>query len=280
MKTIALLTDFGQQDIYVGVMKAVMRGICPSAEFIDLTHAIPPQSVRGGAIALRNSYSYCPAETVFLVIVDPGVGSARRPVAVRAGGYTFVAPDNGVLSYALAEISGERTAIVLDNPAYRRQAVSATFHGRDVFAPAAAYLARGDVALSQMGTPIRELAELPPPTLQVEGQRISGEVTHIDHFGNIITSIGELRWVDEGRLVISIAEKMSARLVADNITVRVGDETIYGILRAYHEIGRGGLMAQVDSNGYLEIAVNQGDAARRLNVTIGDPLELILGDED
>ncbi|MCS6834667.1 MAG: SAM-dependent chlorinase/fluorinase [Anaerolineae bacterium] len=280
MKTIALLTDFGLQDIYVGVMKAVMRSICPSAEFIDLTHAIPPQSVRGGAIALRNSYSYCPTETVFLVIVDPGVGSTRRPIAVRAGGYTFVAPDNGVLSYALAEIGGEQTAVILENPSYRRQAVSATFHGRDVFAPAAAYLARGDVALHQMGQAIHQLAELPAPTLQVDGKRISGEVTHIDHFGNIITSIGELRWVDEGRLVISIAEQMSARLVADHVTVRIGDETIYGILHAYHEIGRGGLMAQVDSNGYLEIAVNQGDAARRLNVTIGDPLELVLDDGD
>jgi len=280
MKTIALLTDFGQQDIYVGVMKAVMRAVCPSAEFIDLTHAIPPQSVRGGAIALRNSYSYCPPGTVFLVIVDPGVGSARRPIAVQAGGYTFVAPDNGVLSYALAEIGGKQAAVVLENEAYRRQAVSATFHGRDVFAPAAAYLARGDVALEQMGQMTQELAELPLPTLQVEGPRISGEVTHIDHFGNIITSIGELRWVDEGRLVIHIEQQLSARLVAENATVRIGDETIYGILRAYHEIGRGGLMAQVDSNGYLEIAVNQGDAAHRLKVTIGDPLELIVGDED
>ena len=280
MKTIALLTDFGQQDIYVGVMKAVMRGICPSVEFIDLTHAIPPQSVRGGAIALRNSYSYFPAETIFLVIVDPGVGSARRPVAVHAGAYTFVAPDNGVLSYTLAEIGGKQTAVVLENPSYRRQDVSATFHGRDVFAPAAAYLARGEVTLHQLGRIIHELAELPTPTLQVEGKHISGEVTHIDHFGNIITSIGEMRWVDESRLVISIAGQMSARLIADDITVRIGGETIYGILHAYHEIGRGELMAQIDSNGYLEIAVNQGDAARRLKVTIGDPLELILGNDD
>ena len=280
MKTIALLTDFGQQDIYVGVMKAVMRGICPSVEFIDLTHAIPPQSVRGGAIALRNSYSYFPAETIFLVIVDPGVGSARRPVAVHAGAYTFVAPDNGVLSYTLAEIGGKQTAVVLENPGYHRQAVSATFHGRDVFAPAAAYLARGEVTLHQLGRIIHELAELPTPTLQVEGKHISGEVTHIDHFGNIITSIGEMRWVDESRLVISIAGQMSARLIADDITVRIGGETIYGILHAYHEIGRGELMAQIDSNGYLEIAVNQGDAARRLKVTIGDPLELILGNDD
>lgn len=275
MKTIALLTDFGVQDIYVGVMKGVMLSICPEAHFIDITHAIPPQSVRGGAIALRNSYRYFPQGTVFLVIVDPGVGSARRPIAVKAGGYTFVAPDNGVLSYALSEL-GEYQAVQLDNPSYRRSKVSATFHGRDVFAPASAYLAKGDVSLSMLGARVLDLADLPLPTVQYHEGRIVGEVTHIDRFGNIITSIGELRWMDETHLVLNAEGLKTLGIRAESSVIKIGDETIYGIVRAYHEIERGGLLAQADSNGYLEVAVNQGDAARRLEVSIGDSVEVLL----
>jgi S-adenosylmethionine hydrolase len=275
MKTIALLTDFGSQDIYVGVMKGVMLNICPEAHFIDITHAIPPQSVRGGAIALRNSYRYFPQGTVFLVIVDPGVGSARRPIAVKAGGYTFIAPDNGVLSYALSEL-GEFQAVELENPSYRLGKVSATFHGRDVFAPASAYLAKGDVSLAMLGRRVVELTELPLPTVQYHNGLITGEVTHIDRFGNIITSIGELRWMEETHLVMNAEGLKTVGIQAESCVIKIGDETIYGVVRAYHEIERGGLLAQADSNGYLEIAVNQGDAARRLQVSIGDSVEVVL----
>src|SRR5688500_2938100 len=146
-RLIALLTDFGTEDIYVGVMKGVMKSIAPDAEFIDITHAITPQSIQEGALALKNSYHYFPQGTIFLVIVDPGVGSTRRPIVVTAGGYTFVAPDNGVLSYMLVELItiSDVQAFNLAHPSYRLQNISNTFHGRDVFAPAAAHLASGKV---------------------------------------------------------------------------------------------------------------------------------------
>src|SRR5262245_43284438 len=132
---IALLTDFGTDDIYVGVMKGVMKSIAPDVDFVDITHAITPQSIQEGALALKNSYRYFPQGTIFLVVVDPGVGSTRRPIVVEAGDYYFVAPDNGVLSYTLAELSVTNVqAFELSNPVYRLQNISNTFHGRDVFA--------------------------------------------------------------------------------------------------------------------------------------------------
>src|SRR5664279_4495717 len=156
-RLIVLLTDFGTTDSYVGVMKGVMLGIAPDAQFVDLTHAIEPQNIRQAAFTLLNSYRFFPAGTIFLVVVDPGVGSERKPIAVCAGGsfaegYTFVAPDNGVLSYVLHEL-GDAQAVELDNPAYHLAGISYTFHGRDIFAPAVAHLAAG-IALDQLGSPL------------------------------------------------------------------------------------------------------------------------------
>lgn len=279
-KTIALLTDFGTQDVYVGVMKAVIRGICADAELIDITHHVEAQSVREGAIALRNSYAYFPKDTVFLVVVDPGVGSMRRPVAVRAGDYWFVAPDNGVLSYALAEI-GHYEAVMLENQNYHLNRVSATFHGRDVFAPTVGYLARGDVPLSAFGRTVPDLHDLPFPPVQIDENRAIGEVVHVDHFGNIITSVGVLRWVSEGRLSLTPLEKTqsNACISVDNAVVEIHEERIYGVQHAYYEVPRGQLLAQIDSNGYLEVAINQGDASKRLGVSVGDIVTLRWSDE-
>lgn len=271
-KTIALLTDFGSNDVYVGVMKGVMRRINPAAQFIDVTHAIRPQSVRGGALALRNSYAYFPEDTIFLVIVDPAVGSKRRPILVRAANYQFIAPDNGVLSYALADFDTFK-AVELSNEAYRLSDVSNTFHGRDVFAPAAAYASRGDMSLEDFGDLVDDLFVLPEPDLQVSLGNITGEITHIDHFGNIITSIGKLHWVSPARLTLRGGGK-NVRIVADDATVSLNGESIYGVSSAYHELPRGALLAQVDSNGYLEVAINQGNAAERLGAAIGDIVEL------
>ncbi len=170
--SIALLTDFGLQDTYVGVMKGVMLDICPEARLIDLTHAIRPQDVRQAALALLDSYRYLPRRTVFLVVVDPGVGSTRRAIAVDAGPYWFVGPDNGVLSYALREI-GEWEAFELTNDRYWLPDSSNTFHGRDIFAPVAAHIAYGSsvkpFSLGELGTPIDDPVLLPPPLLVTTG---------------------------------------------------------------------------------------------------------------
>jgi S-adenosyl-L-methionine hydrolase (adenosine-forming) len=268
-RLIALLTDFGTNDIYVSVMKGVMKSIAPDVEFIDITHAITPQSIQEGALALKNAYHYFPQGTIFLVIVDPGVGSTRRPIVVEAGGYIFVAPDNGVLSYTLAELDILQ-AFELSNPAYHLQHISNTFHGRDVFAPAAAHLASGNAELSSFGANITDLKLFPKPKLTIIGQSISGEVVHIDHFGNIITSIAPLKWMDAETILLQEKHPIPAK----NVTLKITDKTLYWIAHAYHEVAVGEFMAQIDSNGALEIAVNQGNAAQRLGAKIGNPVEL------
>jgi len=274
---IALITDFGSTDIYVGVMKGVILSIYPNARLIDISHDIQPQNVREGAFALLNSYRYFPEGTLFLTVVDPGVGSSRKPVAVQAGRYTFVAPDNGVLSYVLYEIR-DAFAVELNNPTYQMAAVSSTFHGRDIFAPAAAHLAKG-VALRAMGTPLLNPVTLPEPALTVNAKKITGEVIHVDHFGNIMTSIGYLRWVAPERLTLNkrFGEYASLPVPTSGTTIQIGSTTLTGIQSTFAEVPRGELLALVESNGYLEIAVNQGNAAARLEVSIGDPVEMQIG---
>ncbi len=279
---IALLTDFGLQDIYVGVMKGVMLDIHPEARLVDISHAIEPQHVRQGAIALRDACTFFPAGTVFLVVIDPGVGSTRRPVAVQVGSYTFVGPDNGVLTYALEKLDAEVQIVELVNPEYRLPQVSTTFHGRDIFAPAAAHLAAG-VPLAHLGPSLERLVQLPRPELNIVGASVTGEVTQIDRFGNITTSIGRLRWVQEDRLLLEpVFEPQRGPLMvsAPEATVTLNGQTIHEIRVSYSEALRGDLLALVGSTGYLEVAVNQGDAARRLEVSVGDRVELVVGDFD
>jgi len=278
-RLIALLTDFGTTDIYVGVMKGVMLGIFPELQFVDLTHAIQPQNVRQAAFLLLNSYRFFPAGTIFLVVIDPGVGSTRKPIAVRAGDYTFVAPDNGVLSYALNDFDIVKR-VELNNPAYRLSGLSNTFHGRDVFAPTAAHLAAG-VKLEQMGNieflPVR----LPKPLLLIESKHITGEVLHIDHFGNVITSIGLLDWdwvlPEQLRLTPRFGSTPPLSFAADKAVITIGSQHINGIHRTYAEVGQGEVLALVGSSGYLEIAVNSA-SFRSLNVAqLGDTVEVQIG---
>ena len=273
--TVALLTDFGLRDSYVGVMKAVIRGICPTADFIDITHAIQPQNVREGALTLMGSYGYFPRGTAFLVVVDPGVGSTRRPVAVEADGYFFVAPDNGVLSYALSDMQIDRI-VELSNPEYRLPSVSQTFHGRDIFAPAAAHLAAG-VNIEQLGAALTKINLLPTPGLSINDERIAGEVVHIDHFGNVITSIGAWTWPDEHTLRLE-PRFGDARLVreipANRLEVEINHQRVRGVARTYSAAGRGDLLALIGSSGFLELAVNQGNGAAVLNAELGDWIEV------
>lgn len=279
MTAIALLTDFGLSDTYVGVMKAVMHTINAETRFIDLTHGIDPQNVRQAAFALLNSYRYFPAGTVFLVVVDPGVGSTRRPIIVKAGDYTFVAPDNGVLSYMLAEL-GEYEAVEINVTADTRAEISNTFHGRDVFAPAAAKISTG-AALGDLGSPLDRVVMMPLPQLVVSGPQVTGEIVHIDRFGNLITSIGHLRWATPERLTLTPAfggDKSNVLVSAENATLTIADQKIVGVKHSYSEAERGGLLMLVGSSAYIEISVNQGSAARRLDAHVGDRVEMKIGD--
>jgi len=277
-KTIALMTDFGIDDPYVGVMKGVMRGIAPDAGFIDITHTITPQGVREAAFDLMHTYAFFPKGTVFLVVIDPGVGSTRKPIAVTAGDYTFVAPDNGVLSYVLRQFEFY-AAHELSNTAYQLPKVSRTFHGRDIFAPAAAHIAAG-VDLSSFGVALDEIVKLPAPTLDVERSVVKGEVLHVDRFGNIITSIGRLSWVDGERMTLSsqFGDLPDVPIIASGARTRVNDHELMGIQQAYSDVRRGELVVLMGSSGYLEISVNQGHAAERLDITVGDRVELTIGD--
>ena len=276
IKTIALLTDFGLSDAYVGVMKGVMRTICPEAQHVDITHAIAPQNVPQAAFVLWTAYRYFPPDTVFLVVVDPGVGTARQPVAVQTAHGTFVAPDNGVLSYILLEI-GEWQAAALHNPAYHLPEASHTFHGRDIFSPAAAHLANG-VPLAELGPAVDELVRFPVPALAVEPTRIQGEVLHIDHFGNIVTSIGALRWIGAHtlRLVPQFGRDHAPieTIHAPACRVTVGNHTITGLHAAYGAVAPGTPLVLVGSSGQLEIGINQGHAARTLGIEQGEPVIL------
>jgi hypothetical protein len=247
---VTLLTDFGHDDAYVGTVKGVLLSINPAARLVDLTHAVPPQDVRRGALLLEGAWRFFPRGTVHLAVVDPGVGGTRRAIAVRAGGQYFVGPDNGLLSFCF-DVPGAR-GVVLTEPRYRRRPVSRTFHGRDVFAPAAAHLSRG-VRLSALGPVLRRPVRLPPPRLGGSGGRLEGEVLLVDRFGNLLTSLpGRALGGPRARGVL-----------------RVGGARVRGLAGTYADRPRQALGAVVDSSGRVEVFVRQGSAAARLGVGPG-----------
>lgn len=257
MSIITLLTDFGWKDGYVGVMKGVILSIAPHVALVDISHDIAPQDVRDAAYVLSTAMPYFPSDTIHLVVVDPGVGSERRAIAVRTAQGTFVAPDNGVLSYALA-ISPPQVAVSLTNPCYHLAQVSSTFHGRDIFAPAAAHLARG-VPITELGEPVHDLITfpLPRPQTQADGSLI-GQVMHIDRFGNVITNLHreDIPWPDEA------------------LVFELGGQLITGLKVTYAQGQPGEPLALIGSDGYLEIAITGGNAARCLSVHIGDRINV------
>ena len=184
---ITLLTDFGTRDAYAASMKGVILSIAPDARIIDITHEVPPQDIVEGAWTLASAYRWFPAGTVHVAVVDPGVGSARRAIAARAGAWTFVAPDNGVLAWAL-DGAGDVRAVELADTRWFQPGVSSTFHGRDIFAPVAAHLASG-VALDELGPRVDDLVALPVASPHVTPERITCEVVHVVLFGNAITNL-------------------------------------------------------------------------------------------
>lgn len=255
---IALLTDFGYRDHYVGAMKGVIASIAPGASLIDITHGVPAQSIAAGAIALAQSWRLFPPRTVFLVVVDPGVGTARLPVAVQTrAGARFVGPDNGVFSLALEE-AGPARAVELHAPHYRRARVSATFHGRDIFAPAAAHLWRG-VKLEALGPPVRgglTRLELAEPREGVEELR--GEVLYVDGFGNLVSNIER-----------DALARFEARFPGMRLSVRIATSAPMRILEAYGDAREGVPLATFGSFELLEIAVRDGSAAQRFTAGAG-----------
>ncbi len=190
--TIALLTDFGNADHYAGTLKGVLLSLCPDATLVDITHDIPPHDVLTAALELAACYRYFPAGTIFLVVVDPGVGSARRGLVADTGDYRFVAPDNGVLSLVFHE-ARPRKVVDLTERRYARPTVSKTFEGRDRFAPAAGWLAKG-IELTAMGRPVSQWHVLDVPEPEVGDQRLAGQVLRVDRFGNLVTNIDRKRF--------------------------------------------------------------------------------------
>jgi S-adenosylmethionine hydrolase len=269
---ITLTTDFGTADGYVGTMKGVILGIAPKARLVDLSHEVASQNVRQAAFVLLAAYPFFPAHTIHLVVVDPGVGSARRAIALRTPAGTFVGPDNGVFSYMMAREPVE-ALVELADPCYRLPCVSHTFHGRDIFAPAAAHMAAG-VPIANLGPIVSAPITLPLPRLEVAATSIVGQVLHIDHFGNVVTSIGRLRWGDDDLLLEPAFGKAKGRVVAVNARVEVAGQEIAGVHRAYARVAPGEALALVGSSGYLEIAVREGSAARALGVRPDDEVVL------
>jgi len=250
---IALLTDFGVQDSYVGVMKGVIARSVSNTTVIDITHAIRPQDILHGAYTLSISVPYFPRRTIFCCVVDPGVGSNRHPIAVRAGEWLFVAPDNGLLSLLFQRYPPSE-AVILNNPVFHLRSISSTFHGRDIFARVAAHLAEGK-PMSDMGDALDPSAlrrlEIPVP-LRIDNQ-VEGIILHIDHFGNIITSL-----------------RRDHLEVGDQWLFFIHDTPItQWIYATYTDVAIGDTVAYVGSDGYLEIAIRNGNAAAKYGVAVG-----------
>jgi S-adenosylmethionine hydrolase len=275
---VTLTTDFGTADGYVGTMKGVILSVVPSAQLVDISHEIRPQDVRQTAYVLYTAYPFFPPHTVHLVVVDPGVGSSRRPVALRTPSGTFVGPDNSVFSYVMAREPAV-ALVELADPRYRLPQVSHTFHGRDIFAPAAAHLASG-VPIGALGPPVSDPVIFPSPRLEISPAGIVGEVLHADHFGNVITSIGLLVWSEQDLLLEpAFGESGDGQHVhfrAGGATVVVAGQEIAGVHRTYVDVATGEALALVGSEGHLEIAVREGSAARSLGLRLGDQVVLRL----
>jgi len=248
---IAFLTDFGTQDHYAGTMKGVVLGICPDATLVDVTHYIPAHDVMGGALELAASYKYFPTGTIFVVVVDPGVGSARRGLAADTGDYKFVAPDNGVLTGVLRETPAKKV-VELTERRYARPTVSRTFEGRDRFAPAAAWLAKG-IQLTALGRPLNEVQRLEMPAPEASAESIRGTVMRVDRFGNLVTNIDR---------------KLVERLGGD-IAIEAGGKAIGRLVATYAELPTEGVGALFGSTDHLELAAPSASAAERLALARG-----------
>jgi S-adenosyl-L-methionine hydrolase (adenosine-forming) len=255
---ITLLTDFGLKDTYVASMKGVILTVCPNVRLIDISHLVPPQDVRAGAFLLASVYHDFPPGAIHLAVIDPGVGTVRQGLAIEADRHLFVGPDNGLFSEVLRSASTWE-AFSLEDPAFWRPTLSKTFHGRDIFAPVAAHLASG-LAPHALGPPCTP--QMAPWDYAVDtGEEIRGEIIHIDNFGNAVTNV---------------SSEMIERFAPDSpIAVRIARLSISRLFDTYGDQEPGAVMALIGSSRRLEIAVNQGSAAKICGLHCGDPVSIV-----
>jgi len=256
---ITLTTDFGLSDHFVGAMKGVIFGICPGAEIVDICHEITPFEIPEGGFVAAETYRHFPPKTIHVVVVDPGVGTARRPILAEAARQYFVAPDNGVLSMILSREKHKVRALTAER--YFLKDVSRTFHGRDVFAPVAAHLAKG-VPASRFGKPINDYLRSTFGQPTRTGKRIwTGNILKIDRFGNLITNLH----IDE---FPGIRQRP--------FELMVGPYRIFQFVTTFAEGNFGELLVIAGSSGFLEVAVNQGSAAKTIGCATGAQVDLTI----
>jgi hypothetical protein len=256
---LTLTSDFGLSDHYVAAMKGVILSICPPARIVDISHGISPFEIAEGAYLIAQAYPSFPRKTVHVVVVDPGVGTSRRPILLEAAGQYFVGPDNGVLSMVY---SREKHKVrLISNEGYFRKPVSRTFHGRDIFSPVAAHLAAG-VPPSRMGKLIQDYLRPSFEKPQRTGKRTwTGRILKIDRFGNIVTNFHASEFPDLDR---------------KNFSLAIGPRQVGVMAHNYAECGPGELFAITGSSGYLEVSVSQGSAAKTIGCETGAPAELTI----
>jgi S-adenosylmethionine hydrolase len=255
---ITLTTDFGLRDSFVGVMKGVIASINPLVQVIDITHGVPAQDVLAGALVLRHAVAHFPPDTIHVAVVDPGVGSSRRPILIATEDRYLIGPDNGLLSLAL---SGSRLGqiVELSASAYRLRSAGTTFDGRDIFAPAAAHLSVG-VAPAAFGQKLNSFCELAVPPVRRGENTLEGEIIYIDGFGNLLTNI---------------EEQDMRRSSARDCEISVGVARIRGLSSSYAAASAGEFVAVINSWGVLEIAVNRGNAQQSGGAGIGDKVKVM-----
>lgn len=251
-RVISLLTDFGTQDGFVGIMKGVILGINPSVALVDLSHEVQPQDIVMGALILRSAMAFFPPGTIHVAVVDPGVGSTRRAIMVETATSVLIGPDNGLLSLAAPPASIQRI-IALTNRHYFLPRVSQTFHGRDIFAPVAAHVSRG-VPLEDFGPPVTDLERLTLPVVEHRPHQITGSVLACDRFGNIVTNI-------------TAADLLP--FPTETLSVSIGAVHIHGLASTYAAVAVGAVTALINSWGMLEIVVRNGSAAQQLGIPRG-----------
>ena len=261
VSVITLTTDFGTRDWFVGTMKGVILRIQPRATVVDITHEVPAGDIRAGAFALAAACRFFPKGTVHVAVVDPGVGSARRGIAIQTADYWFVGPDNGVLSWALVR-EKVRTIRALEGKAYFLSPVSRTFHGRDVFAPVAAHLSRG-LAISKLGSAVKDFVQLDWPEPKARRGGIEGEVVYIDRFGNAITNLAAGLLPGQGTSRCEVHGRRGRRVCR--------------LESFYQAVAPGKAVALTGSSGFVEIAVNGRSAAEALGLAVGSRVLLTQG---
>lgn len=260
---ITLTTDFGVDSPYVAAMKGVILTICPTARIFDICHSVKPQNVYQGALTLEKVARFYPPGTVHIAVVDPGVGTSRDIILAQIGDYYYIVPNNGLLTRVIRQAKSDKVPMKfysLENRGYWREAISNTFHGRDVMAPAAAHLMCG-MAPQYMGAPTTDIVQLEIPEPIITPTEIAGIVEDVDSFGNLITNISAIA--------------LAGRTTDDSVQITLSGKTVtQGVCQTYGDKPAGAPIAIIDSSNCVEIAVVNGNAEQTLNATVGDMVVL------